>query len=89
MAVSPGGRAAFLLARSSMAVSSDSCWNRDSNMMTAAETELFLKIMAYGLATGATLVVAYLAWRKLRPHRHHYRYHQDADAHQKGVFGWE
>jgi hypothetical protein len=34
-----------------------------------------LNLMAYGLATVATFVLACLAWRKIRLQRH--RYHQD------------
>jgi hypothetical protein len=57
--------------------------------MTPAETQLCLTLMAYALATASTLVIGYLAWRKIRPHRHRYHYHQGRNDHQKGVWGWE
>jgi len=39
-------------------------------MMSPAETQLVLSLVAYGLAIVSTLVIGYLAWRKIRPHRH-------------------
>jgi cytochrome oxidase assembly protein ShyY1 len=57
--------------------------------MTPAETQLCLTVMVYGLATASTLVIGYLAWRKIRPHRRRYHYHQGRNGHQKGVWGWE
>jgi hypothetical protein len=57
--------------------------------MTPAETEFALALLAYALAAASTAVIGYLAWRKIRPHRHQYRHHQPQDAHPKGVWGWE
>jgi hypothetical protein len=45
--------------------------------------------MVYGLAAACTIVIGYLAWRKIRPHRRRYHYHQGRNGHQKGVWGWE
>ena len=81
--------AAFLSAQSSLAAPFGSLWKSDCKMMTPAETQLFLSLMVYGLALVATCVIGYLAWRKIRPHRHRYRYHQDRDGHPKGLWGWE
>ena len=58
--------------------------------MTAAETQLCLTLLAYAVAVASSLVIGYLAWRKIRPHRRDYRYHQHQDGHDhKGVWGWE
>ena len=57
--------------------------------MTQAETEFLLVVMAYTMAVACTLLVSYLAWRKIKPHRHQYRYDQPRDGHRKGVWGWE
>ncbi len=57
--------------------------------MTQAETELVLAYTAYAMAIAATFVVAYLAWRKIKPHRHQYRCDPPRDVHRKGVWGWE
>jgi cytochrome oxidase assembly protein ShyY1 len=87
--VASGVRTAFLLAQSSLAAPAGSFWNSDWKIMTPAETQLCLTLMAYGLATASTLVIGYLAWRKIRSRRHRYNYHQARNGHQKGVFGWE
>ena len=57
--------------------------------MTQAETELVLVYTAYAMAVVSTFVVGYLAWRKIKPHRHRYRYDQRRDQHRKSVWGWE
>ncbi len=60
-------------------------WNTDCRAMTAAETEFWLSIMVYGLATMSSLVVGYLAYRKIRPHRPGERYHAYRDEQPKRV----
>ena len=89
MAVALLVRTAFLSAQSSLAAPAGSLWTSDCKMMTPADTQLILSFAAYGLAAVSTLLIGYLAWRRIRPHRQRYRYHQDRDGHQKGVWGWE
>jgi hypothetical protein len=87
--VAPLGPPAFLAVQSPPAVLAGSVWKSECKTMTPAETQLCLTLMAYSLATASTLVIGYLAWRKIRPHRHHYRYHDDRDGRHKGLWGWE
>ena len=89
MAVALPVRAAFLSAQPSLAALAGSVWNNDCKIMTPAETQIFLTLALYSLATASTFVVGYLAWRKLRPHRHRPHYHQHRDGPQKGLWGWE
>jgi hypothetical protein len=64
-------------------------WKINCRTMTQAETEMVLVATAYAMAVVSTFLVAYLAWRKIKPHRHHYRYGQPSDGHRKGLWGWE
>ena len=80
---------AFLSTQSSLAAPAGSVWNNDRTMMTPAETQTCLVITVYGLASASSLLIGYLAWRKLRPHRRRYNYHQDRGGHRKGLWGWE
>jgi hypothetical protein len=80
---------AFLSAQSPLAALAGSLWKSESEMMTPAETQLILSLVAYALAAVSTFLIGYLAWRKIRPHRHRYRYHQNRNGHQKGLWGWE
>jgi hypothetical protein len=57
--------------------------------MTQTETELALSILAYALAAGASLLVGYLAWRKIRPNRKHYQYLREREEQRKRAWGWE
>jgi len=82
-------RTAFLSAQSSLAAPAGSLWKSNCKVMTPVETQLFLSILAYGLAAVATFVIGYLAWRKIRPHRHRYHYHQNRNGHPKGLWGLE
>jgi hypothetical protein len=66
-----------------------SLWNRDCKRMTPAETRIVLILAVYGMATASTLVIGYLAWRKIRLRRHRFHSHQAPDGHRKGVWGWE
>ena len=52
-----------------------------------SDTELMLALIAYAMAGVSTILVAYLAWRKIRPRRHDYRYHRHGDKHQKALGG--
>jgi len=80
---------AFPSLQSSLAAPAGNWWNNDRIIMSPAETQICLVIMVYGLAAASAFVIGYLAWRKFRPHRHRYDYHQDRDEHQNGVWGWE
>ena len=82
-------RTAFLSAQSPLAAPAGSLWKSNCKVMTPVETQLFLSILAYGLAAVATFVIGYLAWRKIRPHRHRYHYHQNRNGHPKGLWGLE
>jgi hypothetical protein len=84
-----GARAAFPSARSSPAAPNGRLWISQCLIMTPAETELCLVALAYGLATACSVVVGYLAWRKFRPHRRRYHYHQHREGDRKGLWGWE
>jgi hypothetical protein len=42
--------------------------------MTQSETELVLTLLVYALAVGSSLLIGYLAWRKIRPHSRQYQY---------------
>jgi hypothetical protein len=57
--------------------------------MTQSETELALSLLAYVLAAGASLVIGYLAWRKIRPHRGHYQCLREREEQRKRAWGWE
>ena len=82
-------RTVFLPAQASLAAPAGGLWNGECNMLTPAESQFALGLMLYGLAAASTFLFGYLAWRKIRPRRHRYRYHRDRNGHQKGVFGWE
>jgi hypothetical protein len=55
--------------------------------MTAAETQFILTLAVYGLATGCSLFVGYLAFRKHRPHRPRFLYHHERGARKRGIWG--
>jgi cytochrome oxidase assembly protein ShyY1 len=82
-------RTAFLSAQPPPAAPAGSLWNSDCRIMTPADTQLTLALAVYGLAAASTFVIGYLAWRRIRPHRHRYHYHQVQDGRQKGLSGWE
>jgi len=48
-----------------------------------SDTELMLALIAYAMAAVSTILVAYLAWRKIRPRRHDYRYHRTGTSIRK------
>jgi hypothetical protein len=57
--------------------------------MTQSETELVLSLLAYAVAVGATVLMGYLAWRKIRSNRRHCQYPHQREQQRKSVWGWE
>ena len=53
--------------------------NRIRRTMTRTENELLLNLLAYVLAAGCSLLIAYLGWRKIRSHPRPCQYQAQPD----------
>jgi len=62
---------------------------RNKRTMTRSETELVLSLLAYALAVGSSLLMGYLAWRRIRSDRRDFQHPLQREQQRKSVWGWE